>query len=134
RPEPLSKDVLRRNQFGFVLHGPVYIPKLYDGRDKTFWMVNYEGQREKQEVASIVSVVPVNFRNGDFSSVATPLRDPNCGVFAGNVIPSSRINAISRRYLDIHPLPNLPGVGSNLAGVEQQLNNINQVFTRGDHS
>jgi hypothetical protein len=134
RPEPLSKDVLQRNQFGFVLNGPVLIPKLYDGRDKTFWMVNYEGQREKQEVASIVSVVPVNFRSGDFSSIATQLRDPNGGVFAGNVIPANRINAISRRYLDIHPLPNLPGVGSNLAGVEQQLNNINQVFTRGDHS
>jgi hypothetical protein len=42
---PLSKDVLQRNQFGFG--GPVYIPKLYNGKDKTFWMVNYEGQREK---------------------------------------------------------------------------------------
>jgi hypothetical protein len=134
RPEPLSKDVLQRNQFGFVLSGPVYIPKLYNGRDKTFWMVNYEGQREKNEAASIASVIPVDFRRGDFSAITTQLRDPLGGVFAGNIIPESRIEPISRRYLEMHPLPNLPGIGSNLAGVDQQLNNINQLFTRGDHS
>ena len=36
---------LRQNQFGFVVGGPVYIPKVYDGRNKTFWLVNYEGWR-----------------------------------------------------------------------------------------
>ncbi|MGH9721778.1 MAG: carboxypeptidase regulatory-like domain-containing protein [Bryobacteraceae bacterium] len=76
RPRPLSKDVLQRNQFGFVLSGPVWIPKLYNGRDRTFWMVNYEGQREKNEAASIASVAPEAFRRGDFSAVSTPLRDP----------------------------------------------------------
>ncbi|HEU0138115.1 MAG TPA: TonB-dependent receptor [Bryobacteraceae bacterium] len=134
RPRPLSKDVLQRNQFGFVLSGPVWIPKLYNGRDRTFWMVNYEGQREKQEVASVASVVPTAFRSSDFTSLATPLRDPLGGTFAGNVLPESRISPISRRYLEIHPQPNLPGTGANLAGVDQQLNNVNQVFARGDHN
>ena len=134
RPRPLSKDVLIRNQFGFVLHGPVWIPKLYDGRDKTFWMVNYEGQREKQEVASVASVIPEPFRRGDFSAISTPLRDPLGGTFPGNQIPASRLDPISQTYLGFQPLPNLPGLSANLAGVEQQVNNINQVFTRGDHS
>jgi hypothetical protein len=134
RPEPLSKDVLIRNQFGFVLHGPVWIPKVYDGRDKTFWMVNYEGQREKQEVASVASVIPESLRRGDFSAISTPLRDPLGGTFPGNRIPASRLDPISQTYLGFQPLPNLPGLASNLAGVEQQVNNINQVFTRGDHS
>ncbi len=134
RPEPLSKDVLRRNQFGFVLHGPVYIPKVYNGRDKTFWMVNYEAQRETQEAASIASVVPDAFRRGDFSSFTSPLRDPLGGTFPGNQIPPSRVSPISERYLDIHPRPNLPGVNSNLAGVDQQINDINQLFARGDHN
>ena len=40
-----KKPALRQNQFGFVLGGPVYIPKLYDGRNKTFWLANYEGWR-----------------------------------------------------------------------------------------
>ena len=134
RPRPLSKDILQRNQFGFVLSGPVWIPKIYNGRDKTFWMVNYEGQREKQEVASIASVAPDAFRTGDFSAISTPLRDPLGGTFPGNRIPANRLSPISQRYLEIYPRPNLPGLASNLAGVEQQINNINQVFARGDHN
>ena len=134
RPRPLSKDILQRNQFGFVLSGPVWIPKIYNGRDKTFWMVNYEGQREKQEVASIASVAPDAFRTGDFSAISTPLRDPLGGTFAGNRIPADRLSPISLRYLEIYPRPNLPGLASNLAGVEQQINNINQLFARGDHN
>jgi len=134
RPRPLGKDVLQRNQFGFVLSGPVFIPKVYDGKDRTFWMVNYEGQREKNEAASIASVIPDAFRTGDFSVLSVPLRDPQGGTFAGNRIPANRISAISQRYLEIHPRPNLPGVSANLAGVDQQINNINQLFTRGDHN
>jgi hypothetical protein len=134
RPRPLSKDVLQRNQFGFVLSGPVWIPKLYNGRDKTFWMVNYEGQREKQEAASIAAVAPDAFRVGDFSAISTPLRDPLGGTFPGNRIPANRISSISQTYLEMHPRPNLPGLTSNLAGVDQQINNINQLFTRGDHN
>ncbi|MGB8261445.1 MAG: TonB-dependent receptor [Terracidiphilus sp.] len=40
-----SNPILRQNQFGFVLSGPVYIPKVYDGRNKSFFMANYEGWR-----------------------------------------------------------------------------------------
>src|SRR5262245_34264044 len=101
RPEPLGKDVLQRNQFGFVLSGPVYIPKLYNGRDRTFWMVNYEGQREKNEAASIASVVPEAFRRGDFSAITAALRDPLGGTFTGNQIPLNRISPIAQRYLEI---------------------------------
>jgi len=89
RPQPLSKDILRRNQFGFVLSGPALIPKLYRGRDRTFWMVNYEGQRETAEAAQVASVIPVPFRTGDFSSVPTAIRDPRGGVFPGNIIPTN---------------------------------------------
>jgi outer membrane receptor protein involved in Fe transport len=134
RPEPLSKDVLQRNQFGFVLSGPVLIPKVYNGRDRTFWMVNFEGQREKQEAASIAGAVPDAFRAGDFSVLTTPLRDPLGGTFPGNQIPAGRLNPISLKYLEMHPHPNRPGLSSNLAGVDKQINDINQLFTRGDHN
>src|SRR5712692_2264755 len=127
RPQPLSKDILQRNQFGFVLSGPVYIPKVYNGRDKSFWMVNFEGQREKQEVAQRASVMPVPFRSGDFTSLSGPLKDPLGGNFPSNTIPANRIDPVSRNYLAYHPLPNAPGA-ANLAGVEQQINDINQVF------
>src|SRR6516225_7383786 len=42
---PTGKPVLRQNQFGFVAGGPIYIPKVYDGRNKSFFMANYEGWR-----------------------------------------------------------------------------------------
>ncbi len=134
RPRPLSKDILQRNQFGFVLSGPVLIPKLYSGRDRTFWMLNYEGQREKQEVAQRASVIPVPFRSGDFSLIPTALRDPLGGVFPRNIIPASRMDPVARHYLGFHPPPTDAGTGANLAGVETQLNNTNQVFARGDHN
>jgi Carboxypeptidase regulatory-like domain/TonB dependent receptor len=63
---------LRQNQFGFVVNGPVYIPKLYDGRNKTFFLANYEGWR-------IVNGARVNFTMpnpatlaGDFSGETYP--------------------------------------------------------------
>jgi outer membrane receptor protein involved in Fe transport len=134
RPEPLSKDILQRNQFGFVLSGPVYIPSVYNGRDKTFWMVNYEGQREKQEVAQRGTVIPVPFRSGNFSQISTPLRDPLGGTFSGNIIPLSRLHPVSSNYLNFHPLPTNSALGGNLDGVETQVNDVDQVFVRGDHN
>jgi len=40
-----TNPVLRQNQFGFVADGPVYLPKVYNGHNRTFWMANYEGWR-----------------------------------------------------------------------------------------
>ena len=51
---------LRQNQFGFVLGGPIYIPKVYDGRNKTFFLVNYEGWRIRNRT------VPCPYVEGDF--------------------------------------------------------------------
>jgi hypothetical protein len=45
-------DPLKRNQFGFVASGPVFIPKLYNGKNKLFWMFAYEGTRRRQAVTS----------------------------------------------------------------------------------
>jgi hypothetical protein len=96
-------------------------------------MVNYEGQRETAEAAQVASVLPVPFRAGDFSSVSTAIKDPRGGVFPGNIIPANRLDPIALRYLNFHVLPNQGGQ-ANLAGVESQINNINQVFVRGDHN
>ena len=49
---------LRQNQFGFVLGGPIYIPKVYDGRNKTFFLVNYEGWRIRNGVNQDTFNVP----------------------------------------------------------------------------
>jgi outer membrane receptor protein involved in Fe transport len=134
RPAPLSKDTLQRNQFGFVLSGPVWIPKVYDGKNRTFWMVNFEAQREKAESAQNASVIPLPYRTGNFSALSTPLKDPLGGTFPGNIIPANRLDPIAQNYFKYEVPPNLAGTGVNLAGVEKDINDINQVFARVDHN
>ena len=64
-----SKNRLRRNQFGTWLAGPGLLPKIYNGKDRTFWSFNYEGTRETQESVQQAFWFPQAFRNGDFSAL-----------------------------------------------------------------
>src|SRR6185436_1765520 len=64
----LKKTALRQNQYGFELDGPVYIPKIFDGRDKTFFMGSFEGLRTKRQSASTSTVIPSQFFDGNFSA------------------------------------------------------------------
>jgi Carboxypeptidase regulatory-like domain len=63
-----SIPILRQNQFGFVLSGPVYIPKLYDGRNKSFFMANYEGWRINNGGIVKETVPNPAVLTGDFSA------------------------------------------------------------------
>ncbi|HEV2711108.1 MAG TPA: TonB-dependent receptor [Edaphobacter sp.] len=109
---PTSNPKLRQNQFGFVAAGPVYIPKLYDGRNKTFWMANYEGWRIINGTIEKASVPNPAALGGDFSAENLPVYgsadcvtnlksnlnclpvDPLTGQpFPGNKIPTSRITS-----------------------------------------
>ena len=62
-----GKAPLKRNQFGFSAGGPVYIPKLYNGKNKTFWMFSYEVTRQRQAVSSTALVPSLQERAGNFS-------------------------------------------------------------------
>jgi hypothetical protein len=74
-----SKPALRQNQFGFVAGGPVYIPKLYDGRNKTFWLANYEGWRIGNGYV-LNGIVPTPAElSGDFSATGLPPFDLTTG-------------------------------------------------------
>src|SRR5262249_32295141 len=86
RPEPLQKAILRGNQFGAVASGPVL-------RDKTFFMLGYEGMRSIIERAGTAIVLTPEQRRGDFSAVTGTIVDPLTGnAFPGNVIPQTRLN------------------------------------------
>lgn len=106
---PAEKNRLRRNQFGTFVSGPVILPKIYNGRDRTFWSFNYEGRRETRENVRETRLAPQAFRNGDFSAIAgrQNIWDPLAGtLFPGNVIPASRIYAPAQKFLnDYSPLP-----------------------------
>lgn len=127
RPEPLPKDILRRNQFGAVVSGPVI-------KDKTFFMVGYEGMRSVIERAGTATVPTAAQRAGDFSGSA-PIIDPLTGnPFPDNRIPSNRLNPIAVRLINQYmPLPNVSGA-ANYAGVTANVVDIDQGLARIDHS
>lgn len=118
----------KRNQFGASLGGPVYIPKVYHGRDRTFFFFDYEGQRILSAALASMTLPSDAQRRGDFSQTlnaagqpvtiydpstsrpdpANPgkyIRDP----FPGNAIPSGRQNPVALAIQKYYPEPNAAG-------------------------
>jgi hypothetical protein len=111
---------LNRNQFGANIGGPVFIPKVYHGRDRTFFFFNWESGYAAQGASPALKLVPPTaIRTGDFSNVinartlsSIPILDPFAGApFPGNIIPTSRLSQQSLTFLQFVPQPNtqLPG-------------------------
>jgi hypothetical protein len=127
---------LRQNQFGYSLGGPVYIPKLYDGKNKSFFFANYEALRTRQDANGYVLVPNPNQLQGNFSSLTTPILDPSTGLpFAGNLIPSSRISAFATEYRKYFLTPNTNAAQGNWFGDvstptngDQQTYRFDQIF------
>src|SRR5258706_9717685 len=99
---PLNKNVF--NQFGFAIGGPIWIPKLYNGRNKLFFFMDYQGTRRVQYAASPNLTLPTAaMRTGDFSATNGTIYDPHTGnpdgtgrtPFDRNMIPSSQIDPAS---------------------------------------
>lgn len=95
------------NTFGATLGGPFSIPRLYDGRNRTFFYFTWESLRFPRQT-TIQNTVPTTFvKNGDFSREGITIRDPlNGQPFPGNLIPSSRINPVAQKILPFFPDPN----------------------------
>ncbi len=111
------------NRWGGSFGGPVWIPKLYDGRNKTFFMWGYEGIHESRPRNNGIFTVPTQaMKNGDFSQLlalsssyqifnpftrhtsATPGRLEQ-DKFQGNIIPANLINPIAKKILSYFPDP-----------------------------
>ncbi|MBA3885148.1 MAG: TonB-dependent receptor [Acidobacteria bacterium] len=120
---------LRRNQFGGVLSGPIR-------QNRTFFMVNYEGLRERRSTPNLGNVPTSAMRAGDFSAISTPIRDPETGgVFPGNQIPSSRFSPQGVGLLGFIPTPNIGETAQpNFRTSSENTDTWNQMFTRIDHT
>jgi hypothetical protein len=129
---------LNRNQFGANLGGPVFIPKLYSGKDKTFFFFNWEtGRQIAGSFGGQALVPPSELRQGDFSGVTGIIIDPSNRLpFPGNRIPSNRIQNYARRFLDgFVPPPNVNEPGINYRGPRAAAPiKQDQFVTRIDHS
>lgn len=142
------KDKLRQNQFGGVWSGPVLIPKLYNGKDKTFFMVNYEHRARRQPGLVGTANVPTEaMKNGDLSAFLnranpaqnTAITDPLTGTpFPGNIIPPSRISPTAKALFAFFPTAQVakadPINGANYFGEGGIKQDEDQVFVRGDHN
>ena len=137
------KNPRKRNQFGFQMDGPVVIPKLYDGRNKTFFMGAYEGVRAEALSTPFNTVPTAQMRAGNFSEVtATQIRVPGTGAgtpnpavpFPGNIIPPGLISPVSLKLLDYYPATNLSGITNNLQAQSANGDNVDQLLLRGDQN
>jgi len=122
----------RKNDYGFTVGGPVWLPKIYDGRNKTFFFVSLERFGNDQVSTASYSTVPTTaYRNGDFSGALTDrtLTDPNSGLqfpengiydplttqtvngrvirtlFPNNVIPQARMDPVALKIQAMIPAP-----------------------------
>src|SRR5262245_36322635 len=118
------KPVSRFNQYGGSFSGPVRAPKLFDGRNKVFFMFAYEDVRDALPAPTTNTMPTAAERTGDFSSLLNlgsiyTIYDPLTGVaqggrvarlpFPGNLVPADRISSIAKNYLQYYALPNQAG-------------------------
>ncbi len=133
----------RQNQFGVSLGGPVWVPKIYNGRNKTFFFFNYEGLRIRQAQSKVSSVPTAALRTGDESSEGKPIFDPLTTVSSGssfvrqpfpnNVIPSNRLDPAAKNLLGYYPLPNVGGgVVNNYVDSQSRQTDSDQFTIRVD--
>jgi hypothetical protein len=151
-----NKAPQRFNQFGMSAGAPVYLPKIYNGRDRTFFFFNYEGIRQLDGRTYVGAVPMVKQRDGDFSETFTSagqliqvydpfstrpdparagqyVRDP----FAGNHIPAARWDPVAKAAMQYFPVPNAPGNpltgADNLFYSSATPDNYDSVISRVDH-
>ncbi len=118
----------RWNQYGFTLGGPVWIPKIFNGRDRLFFMSNFEGFKERRSGTGTWTTATEGMRAGDFSMSRSPqIFDPlNGQPFPNKQIPVSRFDATSRKFLEFFPAPNLPGAAVDRNYQQQTKNNTDK--------
>ncbi len=121
----LPREILKRNQFGFTIGGPVVIPAVVNGRDKFFFFGSYQGQRlVDQEYISAVPVPTPAELTGDFSKSNSdrtgpapgvvdflqqfPYFQPNPALAAKGIIDPSRISSVAQKYISNKLMPSSP--------------------------
>jgi hypothetical protein len=157
----LVRPRTRKSDYGFSAGGPVWIPKVYNGHDKTFFYFTYEGYTDQKTAAGTLTTVPTTaMRNGDFSAIQTgrtlgtdtlgrsilenTIYDPATArvvngqvvtdAFPGNRIPLNRIDPVAQKILSLVPQPINSGLINNWAPVYPNPKTQSIVSIKGDHS
>lgn len=122
-----EKGNFKRDQFGFVLSGPIV-------KDRTHFMVNYEGTRQNQIQSSLARVPTAAQRLGDFSAFSGTIKDPITGTaFPGNIIPASRMSSIGKGILHFYPTSNRSDAKNNYLSGGTKIEQFDIYTGRIDH-
>ena len=144
-----STPVHRENEFGFTVGGPVYIPKVYNGKNKTFFFTDFNWYKLRAGAQNSIGSVPDQaFRNGDLSGLVDSngrqiqIYDPATTTavaggftrtpFANNMIPINRISPVSLNILKFVPQAILPGIYNNYPGTGSTIQNYRDWITKVD--
>ncbi|MFL6448420.1 MAG: carboxypeptidase regulatory-like domain-containing protein [Bryobacteraceae bacterium] len=138
--------------WGGSLGGPVWVPKVYDGRNKTFFYLVTESYRQKSPLSDQYTLPTVAERNGDFSASKRILYDPltsracttadACPIgvstvrspFAGNMIPSNRLNRVGQSVLNLMPAPQTGVIDAiNFTGSDNLSDRADEYMAKVDH-
>ncbi|HEY1741825.1 MAG TPA: TonB-dependent receptor [Granulicella sp.] len=143
-PPGSQKSKLRSNEFGGVISGPVVIPFLYNGRDKTFFMGSYEGLRMNSTTLSTGTVISSAMRNGNFSALLNPALTGGNPIqlfhpgtkqpYIGNII-TDPISPQARNVLQYLTPDNIPNtLANNFSGNVPNTVSMDQTVDRIDHN
>jgi hypothetical protein len=140
----IPRAPFHRNQFGIVGGGPVWIPRLYRQRNKTFFFAAYEGLRQSSPVPYTATVPTAAERNGDFSAIAQMLYNPFTTVqtangftrapFANNQIPANLISNVAKQLISYYPAPSNGDLANNFSSVAPAPTSSNEWSLRLDHN
>lgn len=134
----LPKGPFKRNQFGGNISGPIL------KRANLFFFGGYEGLRQPYTESSGLQTVPTQAeRSGDFSDLSIPIYNPftttalpngsyTRQAFPGNIIPSSLINPVGQKMMNLYPLPNRPGLVNNFIAQGKGSNTNDKMDSRVD--
>jgi hypothetical protein len=151
--------VQRQNEFGFTAGGPVVIPHVYNGRNKTFIFGNFSQFIQHNSSSGVVLTLPTQaMRNGDFSELlgsavgtdaagntvfSGAIYDPYStrpngngfvrSPYPGNIIPANQLSVVSQNWQSRLPLPTLPGISNNFVGSSPSgINDEDSYFVKVD--
>ena len=149
---PIAPATFHQNQFGATIGGPVFVPKLYDGRNKLFFFFSYDAWRFTQAAGSIYHAPTAAELSGDFSAWPVQIYDPattrpdptNPGnlirdPFPGNIIPTDRLDQMMVNTIKaVYDKPNIPQESyqtgfNNVVNNRPNMNNSNAYQARVDY-
>lgn len=136
-PADRPKPPFKRNQYGWSVGGPLYIPKLVDWRNKVFWFADAEWTDIRESNTATSTIPTLGMRSGDFSDLLTQnnkaIIDPLTGApFPGNIIPQDRLDPLGLTLIDLYPTPQNSSTAANFVNQAPRTEDVKKWDVRAD--